>query len=74
MQGAALTQQGADISTAGCTVAFAAAAFALYTYALRVRDTPYDPEEWPGKKATPAVMALLAFFALQAAFQGLRFG
>jgi hypothetical protein len=72
VQGAVLIKQGGDVATAGCAVALGSAALGMLMYGLRVKDTPFNPAEWPGAKATPAVMALLGFFALQAAFQGLR--
>lgn len=71
LQGGVLTRQ-LDAGAVGCTVGLAASTFMLIVYAFRIKDTPFNPEEWPGAKATPAVMALLAFFAWQANFQGLR--
>ncbi len=44
----------------------------LAAYSLkRVLDTPFDPEDWPGKKAWPALTLLLAFLATWAFTQGL---
>ena len=45
-----------------------------YVYGLRVRDTPFNPNDWPGAKATPAVMILISFFELAANSQGLEGG
>lgn len=62
LQAVALLQQGAD--AAACASGFASAAALLFSYVQRTRDTPYDPADWPGAKAWPAVMALIAFFEL----------
>ena len=44
----------------------------LAAYSLkRVLDTPFDPEDWPGKKAWPGLTLLLAFFATWIFTQGL---
>jgi hypothetical protein len=65
-----LLQQGDGVGTTGCIVGSVVSGFMLVTYALRVRDTPYDPLDWPGAKAWPAVMGLISFFALSAFAQG----
>lgn len=74
LQGAVLLNQAGSVGTVGCGIGFVATAYLLYVYSIRVRDTPYNPNDWPGAKAWPAVMGLLAFFALAANFQGLRDG
>jgi hypothetical protein len=37
----------------------------------RTQQTPYNPNDWPGAKAWPAVMALISFFMLSGFFQAL---
>jgi len=74
VQGAAILSQAGSVGTAGCAIGCAASAFMLYVYGLRVRDTPYDPNDWPGAKAWPAAMVLISFFALAANTQGLLDG
>lgn len=69
-----LVKQGESIGTVGCALGAAVSAYMLYYYAQRVRYTPYDPKDWPGEKAWPAVMALISFFELAATFQGLLDG
>lgn len=70
LQGTVLLNQGGGVGTAGCFLGVAVCGFALLTYGLRVRDTPYDPLDWPGAKTWPAVLALISFFALAAFSQG----
>jgi hypothetical protein len=69
---AALVAQGGAAAPAGCALGLAAAAFLLFTYVTRARAVPFDQNDFPGQKVWPATMALLAFFALSADFQGLR--
>ena len=59
-----LDQAGLGIGSLG--------AAGLGAYSLkRVLDTPYNPEDWPGKKAWPGLTLLLAFLATWIFTQGL---
>eukprot|EP00889_Picochlorum_renovo_P001130 jgi/Picre1/28160/NNA_003566.t1 len=60
------------IAPVGCITGLISSGYILYTNINRVRDTPYNPEEWPGAKTSPAVCTLLTFFLLMAYIQGLR--
>lgn len=70
LQGAGLISQGDRVGTIGCAVSLLTAAFMMTYYVGRVKDTPYDPNDWPGAKAWPAVMILISFFEFAASFQG----
>lgn len=43
----------------------------MVTLLQRFKDTPFDPNDWPGAKAWPAVMMLITFFELAATQEGL---
>ena len=64
-----LQEMGFDVI--GCSVGAATAAAVLANMALRVGATPYDPNDWPGAKAWPAVLGLITFFELAVFLQAL---
>ena len=55
----------------GLVVGTAATAGLCALSLKRVFDTPYEPLDWPGKKAWPALTVLLSFFATSIFLQGL---
>ena len=65
-----MISQGETTGTMGCAVSLLTAGFMMTSYIQRVRDTPFDPNDWPGAKAWPAVMILISFFEFAASFQG----
>lgn len=69
-----LIRQGEGLGTVGCGIGLAIAAYMMFYYVQRIKDTPYDPLDWPGAKVWPAGMSLITFFELMATFQGLRDG
>lgn len=69
---AILIKSDPGIAPVGCITGLISSGYILYTNINRVRDTPYNPEEWPGAKTSPAVSTLLTFFLLMAYIQGLR--
>lgn len=71
IQGIVLVQQGDGTDQAGLVVGTLATA-GICAYSLkRAIDTPFDPEDWPGKKAWPALTVLLSIFATSIFLQGL---
>ena len=71
LQAIFLIRQGEGADQAGLVVGTLATA-SLCAYSLkRAIDTPFDAEDWPGKKAWPALTVLLSFFATSIFLQGL---
>jgi hypothetical protein len=66
-----LVGQGDSSGTIGCAIGFGVAAFNMVTLVQRFKDTPFNPNDWPGAKAWPAVMMLITFFELAATQEGL---
>lgn len=66
-----MTGQGDGAGTAGCIASFLAAGIMMAAYVQRVKDTPFNPNDWPGAKSWPAVMCLITFFELAVSAQGL---
>lgn len=71
---AVLVSQGDFLGTIGCGCGFATSIFLLTYFANRIKETPFNPEDFPGARAWPATMALLSVFSLFAGFQGLMDG
>ena len=71
MQGGVLISQGDNLGAAGCITSFVVAGLMMVNYVKRVKDTPYNPNDWPGAKSWPVVMCLITFFELAASQQGL---
>jgi len=69
--GIVIAQQGGGAAPVGLTAGTLACA-GICTYSLkRAIDAPFDPEDWPGKKAWPALTVLLSFFGTWIFAQGL---
>ena len=76
MQATILLSLGGDspsngtTNTVACLLGLSVSIYMFYQYIIRIKDTPYDPNDWPGAKAWPATMALISFFILAAFAQG----
>ncbi|KAI3426982.1 hypothetical protein D9Q98_006926 [Chlorella vulgaris] len=66
-----LLQQEGLVGTVGCVVGVLSSAAMMTIMIQRTQQTPYNPNDWPGAKAWPAVMALISFFMLSGFFQAL---
>ena len=56
---------------AGCALGAVAGAVMLSVMVRRASDTPFNPADFPGAKAWPAVMGLISFFSAAVFMQAL---
>jgi hypothetical protein len=68
---ALLIRSNPDVALVGCIAGIGSSGYMMYTYINRIKDTPYNPEDWPGAKSWPAVMTLITFFIFMAYVQGI---